>query len=140
MTGQSSQPVTPDHWWAGMLARLGWRQPITAKPRRETVLHYSHLCPPAVLREIARLRDELDSRCDIFADGYCSFVGALSDVDCMPALEYSADDLIALPYPKARQFDPLNFIGKADLVPMKVFLERPDYDPYWIIEYDVRFS
>ena len=59
----------------------------------------------------------------------------------MPALEYSADDLIALPYPgKARQFASLNFIGNADLVPMKFFLDRPDYDYYWIIEYDVRLS
>jgi hypothetical protein len=38
------------------------------------------------------------------------------------------------------QFNPPNYIGNADLVPMRFFFERPDYDYYWIIEYDVRFS
>jgi hypothetical protein len=124
-----------------MLAWLGWRRPIRAKLKRNVILYYSHFYSPAVLREIARLHDELDGAYDIFAVGYCRSAGALSGIDCVPTLEYSADDLIALPYPgKARQFDPLNFIGNADLVPMKFFLDRPDYDHYWIIEYDVRFS
>ncbi len=148
MTVHSSQPLARGHWRAGMVARMGWRQPIRADGRatgaklnREIVLYYSHFCSPAVLREIARLRDELDGRYDIFAAGYCRSAGALSGIDCVPALEYSADDLIALPYPgKARQFASLNFIGNADLVPMKFFLDRPDYDYYWIIEYDVRLS
>ena len=95
----------------------------------------------AVRREIARLRNELDSRYEIFAVGYCRSAGALKDIDSVPALEYSADDLVALPYPgKVRQFDPGNFFGNADLAPMKFFLDRPDYDYYWIVEYDVRFS
>jgi hypothetical protein len=141
MTTHGSQPPALAHWWAGMFARLGWRQPIRARLKREVILYYSHFCSPAVLREIARLRDELDRRYDIFAAGYCRSAGTLSGIDCVPALEYPADHLIALPYPgKARQFDPLNFIGNADLVPMKFFLDRPDYDHYWIIEYDVRFS
>jgi hypothetical protein len=131
-----------------MLARLGRNQLARAESRangakmkREVVLYYSHFCSPAVLREISRLRNELDGRYDIFAAGYCRLAGALGGIDCVPAIEYSADDLIALPYPrKAGQFDPLNFIGNADLVPMKFFLDRPDYDYYWIIEYDVRFS
>jgi hypothetical protein len=131
-----------------MLARLGWNQSARAESRangakmkREVILYYSHFCSPAVLREIVRLRNELDGRYDIVAAGYCQAAGALSGIDCVPVLEYSADDLTALPYPgKAAQFDPLNFIGNADLVPMKFFLDRPDYDHYWIVEYDVRFS
>jgi len=55
--------------------------------------------------------------------------------------EYTADDLTALPDPgKTGRFDPANFIGNADLVPMKFFLDRSECDCYWIIEYDVRFS
>jgi hypothetical protein len=108
---------------------------------RQVILYYAHFCSPAVRREVARLRSELDSRYDIFAIGYCQSAGALGGLDCVPALEYSTDDLIALPYPgKVAKFDPPNFIGNADLVPMKFFLDRPDYDYYWIIEYDVRFS
>ncbi|HVA39306.1 MAG TPA: hypothetical protein VNF49_01465 [Candidatus Binataceae bacterium] len=105
------------------------------------ILYYAHFCSPAVLREVARLRNELDRRYDIFAAGYCRSAGALGGVDCVPALEYTANGLIALPYPgKVDKFDPASFIGNADLVPMKFFLDRPDYDYYWIIEYDVRFS
>ena len=131
-----------------MLARLRWSQLISAdgaaadaKMKREVILYYAHFCSPAVQREIARLRNELDSRYDIFTVGYCRSPGALGGIDCVPALEYSADDLISLPYPgKISQFDPGNFFGNADLVPMKFFLDRPYYDDYWIIEYDVRFS
>jgi hypothetical protein len=131
-----------------MLACLGRNRPAFANGReaaanekREAVLYYTHFCSPAVLREVARLRNELDGRYDIFALGYCRSAGALDGLDCVPALEYSADDLLALPYPgKTGRFDPANFFGNADLVPMKFFLDRPDYDYYWIIEYDVRFS
>jgi len=148
MTSPSSQPRARADWGAGILARLGWNHAIPAdrrangaKMKREVLLYYSHFCSPAVRREIARLRNELDSRYDIFAVGYCRSAGALKGIDCVPALEYSADDLIALPYPgKVRQFDPDNFIGNADLVPMKFFFDRPGYDYYWIVEYDVRFS
>lgn len=94
-----------------------------------------------VLREIARLRAELDSRYDIYAIGYCAHPGALGEIKCVPVLEYMADDLLGLPYPaKTARFHPPDYIGNADLAPMKFFLDHPDYDYYWIIEYDVRFS
>jgi hypothetical protein len=148
MTNPTSQPRAVANWAAGILARLGWNHAIPAdrrtngaKMKREVILYYSHFCSPAVRREVARLRNELDGRYDLFAVGYCRSAGALKGIDCVTALEYSAEDLIALPYPgKARRFDPDNFIGNADLVPMKFFLDRPGYDYYWIVEYDVRFS
>jgi len=53
---------------ARILARLGWNHGIPAgrrvngaKMKREVVLYYSHFCSPAVRREVARLRNELDS-------------------------------------------------------------------------------
>lgn len=105
------------------------------------ILYYSHFVSPAVQREVARLRAELDDRYDIFLAGYCRRAGALGGIKCVPTLEYLADQLTALPYPgKARQFDPENFFGNADTVPMKFFLDRPGYNYYWIVEYDVRFS
>jgi hypothetical protein len=108
---------------------------------RQAILYYTHFCSPAVRREVARLRSELDRRYDIFAIGYCQSAGALAALDCVPALEYSGDNLAALPYPgKIAKFDPPNYLGNADLAPMRFFLDRPDYDYYWIIEYDVRFS
>ena len=131
-----------------MLARLGrnraasanGRAAATAK-RREAILYLSRFCSPAVLREVARLRAELDRHYEIFVAGYCRTPGALAGIDTVPTLEYSTDDLMSLPYPaKMSRFDPDNFFGNADLPPMKFFLERPDYDYYWLIEYDVRFS
>ena len=131
-----------------MLARLGrnraalanGRAAATAK-RREAILYLSHFCSPAVLREVARLRAELDRHYEIFVAGYCRTPGALAGIDTVPTLEYSTDDLMSLPYPaKMSRFDPDNFFGNADLPPMKCFLERADYDYYWLIEYDVRFS
>ena len=105
------------------------------------ILFYTHFFSAAVKRELARLRAEIDSRYDIIAAGYCRVAGALDGIDCVPVREYSADELTAMPYPgKVRQFDPQNYFGNADMVPMKLFLDQPDYNYYWIIEYDVRFS
>jgi hypothetical protein len=105
------------------------------------ILFYTHFFSAAVKRELARLRAEMDSRYDIIAAGYCRIAGALDGIDCAPVREYSADELTAMPYPgKVRQFDPQNYFGNADMVPMKVFLDQPDYNYYWIMEYDVRFS
>lgn len=131
-----------------MLARLGWVRSVSANgrsagaaKRREAILYLSHFCSPAVSREVARLRSELDRHYDIFVTGYCRSRGALDGIDSVPTREYSADDLMSLPYPaKTSRFDLDNFFGNADLVSMKFFLERPDYDYYWLIEYDVRFS
>src|SRR5258708_43966 len=87
------------------------------------------------------MRSELDSRYDIFAVGYCRSASALSGIHCIPALECSAPGRGMLTYRgKGGHFDPQNFIGNVDLVPMKFFLDRPDYNYYWIVEYDVRFS
>ena len=131
-----------------MLARLGWNRPAStnghaagAAPKREAILYLSHYSSPAVLREVSRLRTEMDRRYDIYVVGYCRSRGALAGIDSVPTLEYSAEDLMSLPYPvKSARFDPGNFFGNADLLPMKFFRERPDYDYYWIVEYDVRFS
>ena len=134
--------------WARALALLGWKRSLddadginVKHVRREAVLYYSHFKSPAVLREVARLRDELDSRYDIFVIGYCRTPGALAGIDCVPVREYSQYDLAGLPYPgKAPRFNPYDYTGNCDLAPMKFFLEHPDYDYYWLIEYDVRFS
>jgi hypothetical protein len=148
MATRNKRPAARTGGWAAMLARLGrnraaspnGRAAATAK-RREAILYLSHFCSPAVLREVARLRAELDRGYAIFVAGYCRTPGALAGIDTVPTLEYSADDLMSLPYPaKMSRFDPDNFFGNADLPPMKCFLERPDYDYYWLIEYDVRLE
>lgn len=142
-----SDKHTPGRW-ARALGRLGRRgspgDPGGAnggRVRREALLYYAHFKSPAVLREVARLRNELNSRYDIFVIGYCRTSGALDEINRVPVREYSQYDLAGLPYPgKAARFNPNDYTGNCDLAPMRFFLERPDYDYYWIIEYDVRFS
>src|SRR5579863_4171145 len=148
MTARNDQPPARSGRWSAMFTRLGWNRPAAANghaagpaTKREAILYLSHFCSPAVLREVSRLRTEMDRRYDIFVAGYCRSRGALAGIDSVPALEYSADDLMSLPYPaKISRFDPNSFFGNADLLSMKFFVERPDYDYYWTIEYDVRFS
>ena len=148
MAARNKPPAVRTGQWAAMLARLGWNRTASANgrdadaaKRREAILYLSHFCSPPVLREVARLRAELDRHYEIFVAGYCRSPGAFAGIDTVPALEYSADEIMSLPYPaKVSRFDPDNFFGNADLPLMRFLLERPDYDYYWLIEYDVRFS
>lgn len=108
---------------------------------RDVVLYYSNVDWPSVQREVAALRAQLDVRYDIVVAGYCKTRDALRGIDTVPTRAYSLEDLCSLPYPgKTRPLDPDSFIGNCDLVPMRFFQERPDYDRYWIIENDVRFT
>src|SRR5579863_4862318 len=107
---------------------------------RDAVLYYSHFCSPTVLREISRLRNELDSQYEVFAIGYCGDSEVLRGIDIVPVIVYTAPDLITLPYPQKAYQLRSGIRGNADLAPMRFFLEHHDFDRYWIIEYDVRFS
>jgi hypothetical protein len=64
----------------------------------DAVLYYTHFCSPVVLREIDRLRRELDERYDVFAVGYSQSKAALSSITQVAAFAYTACDLSALPY------------------------------------------
>src|SRR5215212_3428859 len=109
---------------------------------RDLVLYYSDVDWPPVPGEVATLRAQLDEdRYDIVVAGYCESRDALRGINTVPTRAYSAADLCTLPYPgKTSRFDPASFLGNCDLVPMRLFQEWPDYDRYWIIENDVRFS
>jgi len=107
----------------------------------EAILYRTHRYNPVIARELARLLAEVGSRYDIFAVGYCRAPGALAGIDNVPAKEYSREDLAALGYArKIGDIDWDNVVGQSDLPVMKFFREHGNYDYYWIIEYDVRFS
>lgn len=111
------------------------------KTGRDAVLYYSHFCSRVVEREIAKLRTELDDRYDLFVVGHCQSPDALRGIRQVPAVAYTADDLATLPYPvRLSRFNPRDVVGYGDLAPMRFFLDRPDYEHYWIVEYDVRFG
>ncbi|HEX8076588.1 MAG TPA: hypothetical protein VF511_02150 [Chthoniobacterales bacterium] len=108
---------------------------------RQAVIYYSDSGGKAVQREVAMLRAELDVLYDIVVAGYCRTQDALNDISDVEALPYLYADLAAMAYPqKLSRFTPDSYLGFADLVPMKFFQERPDFDYYWVIENDVRYS
>lgn len=107
----------------------------------DVVLYYSHVDSPAVRREVATLRSQLDVRYDIIVVGYCRSPDALDGINGVPTRAYVESELRALPYPgKLALFKPNDQRGNCDLVPMRFFQDQPDYERYWIIENDVRFG
>lgn len=107
----------------------------------DAILYYAHLDSPSLRREVAELHAQLGTRYDIFVTGYCQSADALARIECVPTVAYSAGDLRSLPYPiKIGRFNPDDYIGNTDLVPMRFFRDHPGYDRYWLIEYDVRFG
>jgi hypothetical protein len=112
-----------------------------ATARREVVLYRAHFCTPAIRREIRRLRAEIETRCDVFVVGYCADPAGLRDVTEARALAYSRADLVTLPYAhKLAQVDWTTPTGHNDLPVLRFFRDHPDYDRYWVIEYDVRYT
>lgn len=108
---------------------------------RDAVLYYAHASSPVVRREVLRLRAALDAAFDIFVVGYCRSADDLRGIDEVAAVAYTEADLRGLPYPgKLDRFRADDYIGNTDLVPMRFFRDRPGYDRYWIVEYDVRFG
>ncbi|MEP6809217.1 MAG: hypothetical protein ABI992_03170 [Chthoniobacterales bacterium] len=107
---------------------------------RDVILYYSHVDTPAVRREVAALRAQLDGRYDIFVIGSCASPAALRGIEAVPVRAYTLAELQALPYPgKMARFRPDDYIGYVDLAPMRFYLEQPRYEHYWIIENDVRY-
>lgn len=120
----------------------GWRGEFSSHnvAASEAVIYYSHIDTPAVRREVGMLRAQLGPRYDIVVAGYCRAPDALRGIDFVPTFAYSPNDMIGLPYPgKMRPFVAADYIGFVDLVPMRFYRDRPDYEFYWIIENDVRF-
>lgn len=109
--------------------------------RRQVVLYYAHVVTPSAQREVDSLRAQLDGCYDIVVVGYCRSGDDLAAIQGVPSYAYTADDLATLPYgAKLERFDPDDYIGNADLVPLRFFRDRPHYDHYWIVECDVRFG
>jgi hypothetical protein len=108
---------------------------------RDAILYNAHFDSPAVRREVARLHDEVGKDYDIFVVGFCQTPDALSGIKEVPARPYCLSDLLALPYrTKLASFNPLDTTGNNDLSLLRFCLDHPDYERYWVIEYDVRLS
>lgn len=93
-----------------------------------------------VRREIERLRTEV-SDCAHWVVGYLKDDVVAPEVRGKRARLYRRSDLAALPYPKkVAAVDWIKTEGDNDLPVLSFYREQPDYDYYWVVEYDVRYT
>ncbi len=110
-------------------------------PAMDAIIYYTHFDSLAVRREVHRLQDEVGGDYDIFVVGYCRTPDALAGIPQARICHYLLSDLMALPYPKKLySFNPEDPRGNHDLALLRFCLDHPEYERYWIIEYDVRLS
>jgi len=106
----------------------------------EAVVYRTHFFNPMIRREVARLAAEVPD-CAHWVVGYVKEGAAGPDTPEKNHRMYRSDDLAALPYPKkVAAVDWMNPNGENDLPVLAFYRERPDYDFYWVVEYDVRYT
>jgi hypothetical protein len=106
---------------------------------KQAILYRAHSGDPAIRAELNKLANELP--------GYDLFVVALQDgpqpVDRFfePSFIATPQDIAGIPYlGKSQAFSLGHRRGHEDLPVMQFFRSHRDYDYYWVIEYDVRWS
>ena len=106
----------------------------------EAILYRTHLVNPMIRREIDVLRNEVTG-CAHWVVGYVKDDADVPDVPENNSRMYRRADLAALPYPtKIAAVDWIKPAGHNDLPVLAFYRERRDYDYYWIVEYDVRYT
>jgi hypothetical protein len=106
----------------------------------EVVLFRAHYFTQPIVREIRRLRAELPG-CDHHVVGYIKEGQPYAQAPAPHRHMYRRADLAALPYPqKIARTDWDDPTGDNDLPCHAFYRERPDFDFYWIVEYDVRYT
>jgi hypothetical protein len=106
----------------------------------EVVLYRTHLFNPMIRREFSRLRAEV-ADCPHWIVGYLRDDAPAAPIQATNLRMYRRADLAALPYPEkiaSATWSKPN--GDNDLPVHSFYREQPDYDYYWIVEYDVRFT
>ena len=107
---------------------------------REAVLYRTHIFNPVIRREVVRLRAEV-ADCDHFLVGYLKQNAAVPAGLGKSLRMYRRADLVDLPYPNKTIFvDWARTVGDNDLPVLAFYQEQPDYEFYWIVEYDVRYT
>ncbi len=104
----------------------------------EAVLFRTHCINPMIQREILRLRMEV-ADCDHWVVGYLKDNATVPEPADKTHRMYRRSDLADLPYPnKTILVEWRKPVGDNDLPVLAFFREQPNYDFYWIVEYDVR--
>lgn len=105
---------------------------------KTVILYRAHCLSQNVLDEVARLKAELDG-VDVVIVGYAETAVARDENEGV--IIYDKADVCALPYPVKLSDAPWpSTTGHNDLPVLKFFLNNSQYDYYWIIEYDVRYT
>lgn len=93
-------------------------------------------------RSLRKLARELAGFADVCALGFnMEKTGHPEVVDGIPYIEYDREALLRLPYPKKAAPENWRLIpGNTDLLLLSFWREHPQYEHYWVIEYDVRYT
>jgi hypothetical protein len=102
--------------------------------RRKIVLYLTHFWDDACAREVAALQQSLSENYDIAVAGFVADATNISIPIDIPVFFYTAEDLQHLGYSQLADLRPHHVI-----VP-RFFRQYPDYEQYWTIEYDVRYT
>ncbi len=108
----------------------------TGQPPRTAILYRTHFWSAELAAECQRLRGQLPANYDIFVIGYIAGAAMFSTGNTVACFCYTAADLQTLGY----QQIPAQPARYQDLPPLRFFHDHPQYDYYWMIEYDVRFT
>jgi len=109
----------------------------------QAVIYYTHFVSDVVSKELKDLRAELGPEFNIFAVGCCPAKTTLDPLvgNSIDTRAYIRDELRALPYTRQLQgVDWETMRRSSDLAIMQFFQGNPNFDYYWIVEYDVRFT
>jgi hypothetical protein len=107
------------------------------------VIYYTHFVSETVSSQLEKLRRELKPEFALFAMGCCpdrSTLNPLATAD-IEVRSYDREDLRALPYTRQLENVDWTTLRKSpDLAIMRFFRGNPQFDYYWVIEYDVRYT
>ena len=110
--------------------------PIT---RRQVVLYLTHFVDDHVLAEFAKLRKEAGALADVILLFNTADRDTVPDVvRTLPHHITVEAELLKYPFPAKHQisFYPNNI----DMPPIDFRMAHPDYDYYWVVEHDVRYT
>jgi hypothetical protein len=97
---------------------------------KRIIIYRTHFWDDACAREVDKLRNSLLDHDVVVVGVTDEEVNVPSDVQ---AHFYTSEDVRQLDYPLQQSLEP------SHCYPMKYFRQFPDYEQYWLIEYDVRY-
>lgn len=110
--------------------------------KKDVILFQAQRLDPINRRTLRKLVRDLAGFADIYVTGFNPKKTEHPEfVDGIRYIEYDREALLRLPYPKKADPDNWKLMpGNTDLLLLSFWREHPDYDYYWVIEYDVRYT